>query len=216
MYNIDRGDIMPKTLPIVVTNNTVLVKDKDSNEFKAFNMKGIEQDPTIPFYHQYAERISECQHYFKEFVRMIYGKKASKFILAIIVPDDTTKLESIFIKEFFLHSGVGKAVAQMHMGQALSKANARYISLSKSNRNVILQYINSNEIRAKKYYPIYDYDPEVVVEDAKRLHIDIEYSAAPILVNNVNVNMDDFLDAGDVVSTKQFLDIIANIDVEKI
>lgn len=207
---------MPKTLPIVVTNSTVLVKDKDSDEFKAFNLKGIEKDDTIPFYHQYASRISECQHYFKEFVRSIYGKKSKNFVLAIIVPDDTSRLESIFINEFFLNSGVGKAVAQMRMGQALSKNNTRYISISKSTRNVVLQYINNTEIRASKYYPIYDYDASVVIDDAKRLHIDVEYSGVPIFVNNVNVNMDDFMDAGNVISTKQFLDIIANVDVEKI
>ncbi len=207
---------MPKTLPIVITNNHILVKDKDSDEFVTFNMPGVEEDSTIPFYHQFASRISECQHYFKEFVKSIYGKKVSKFVLAIILPDDTSRLESIFIKEFFLHSGVGKAVASINMGQALSKANARYVSVSKSNRNVILQYINGNEIKAKKHYPIYDYDVKTVMDDAKRLHIDIEYSGVPVFVNNLNMNMDDFLECGEVITTKSFLDKISVIDVEKI
>lgn len=216
MYNTIRGDYMPKTLPIVITNDHILVKDKDSDEFVSFNMPGVEEDSTIPFYHQFASRISECQHYFKEFVKGIYGKKTSKLVLAIIVPDDTSRLELIFIKEFFLHSGVGKAVASMNMGQALSRANARYVSVSKSNRNVVLQYIYNDEIKAKKCYPIYDYDPKVVMEDAKRLHIDIEYSGVPAYINNINMNMDDFLEYGEVVSTKAFLDKISVIDVEKI
>lgn len=207
---------MPKTLPIIITNNNILVKDKDSDEFVTFVMPGVVDDMTIPFYHQFAEKISECQHYFKEFVKGLYGKKINKFVLAIILPDDTSRLERIFIKEFFLHSGVGKAVAMMNMGQALSKAHARYTSVSKSNRNVILQYINAGEIKAKKTYPIYDYDPATVVEDAKRMHIEIEYAGVPLYVNNVNMNMDDFLEYGQIVSTKSFLDRIAVIDVEKI
>lgn len=207
---------MPKTLPIIIMNNSILVRDKDSSEFKTFAMPGIEDDATIPFYHQFAERISECQHYFKEFVKSMYGKKTNKLVLAIILPDDTSRLEKIFIKEFFLHSGVGKAVAMMNMGQALNKANARYTTVSKSNRNVVLQYINSGEIKAKKLYPIYDYDPAIVVEDSKRMHIEIEYAGVPLYINNVNTNMDDFLECGHIVSTKMFLDKIADIDVEKI
>lgn len=207
---------MPKTLPIVITNNHILVMNKEINEFVTFNMPGIEEDNTIPFYHQFASRISECQRHFKEFVKSIYGKKTSKFVLAIILPDDTSRLESIFIKEFFLHSGVGKAVASMNMGQALNRSDARYVSVSKSNRNVVLQYIHGNDIKAKKCYPIYDYDVSTVIEDAKRLHIDIEYSGVPVYVNNLNMNMDDFLEYGEVVSTKSFLDKISSIDVEKI
>jgi hypothetical protein len=179
-------------------------------------MPGVEQIPTIPFYHQFAKKISECQYYFKEFVKTIYGKKLSKFVLAIIVPDDTSALESIFINEFFLNSGACKAVAQMSMSQALSKAHTRYISISKSSRNVILQYINNNEVLAEKLYPLGTYDSKLIVEDAKRLHIDIEYSGVPIFVNDFNMNMDEFKEVGQVITTKDFLDKIAVVDVEKV
>lgn len=206
---------MPKTLPIIITDNCILVKDKDTDQFKTFIMPSIESVDTIPFYHQFAKKISECQYYFKEFVKGIYGKKVTKYVIAIIVPDDTSPLESIFIKEFFLNSGACKAVAQMTMGQAISKEHTKYITISKSTRNVILKYINNQEVLAQKLYPISDYDPKVVIEDAKRLHIDVEYSGMPIFVNNINVNMDDFMEAGTVVSTKEFLDKIAVIDVEK-
>lgn len=207
---------MPKTLPVVITNKDILVYDREADEFKAFAMPNIEQVDTIPFYHQFAKKISECQYYFKEFVKRIYGKRTSKFIVAIIVPDDTSALESIFIKEFFLHSGVGKAVAIMKMGQAISKAHSRYITISKSCRNITLQYINANEVRASKHYPIYDYTPSQVVEDAKRLHIDIEYAGVPVFINDLNMNMDDFDGIGQYISTKDFLDKIAVVDVEKI
>lgn len=207
---------MQKTLPIIITNKNILIKDMNTDEFKVFNVEGLEDDATIPFYHQYAQRISECQHKLKEFVKEIYGKKTGKFILAIIVPDDTSRLESIFIKEFFLHSGICKAVAQMNMGQALDRANTRFISVSKTNRNVVIQYISNSEIKVKKAYPIYDYEPSKVIEDAKRLHIDVEYSGAPIYINDFNKNMSDFAEYGKVISTKDYLDKIKNIDVEKI
>ena len=206
---------MPKTIPIIITNDCILVKEKESTKFVTFNMPGIEAMPNIPFYHMFAGKISECQYYFKEFMLKLYGKKVSKYVFAIIVPDDTTALEHIFINEFFLHSDTCKAVAQTTMGQTLSKAHTKYISLSRSTRNIVLQYINNNEILAQKQYDKNDFDTNQIAEDAKRLHIEVEYSGAPIYINNFNMNMDEFLDMGHVVTTKDFLDKIAQVDVEK-
>lgn len=207
---------MPKTIPMIITNKDILVKDRDTDEFKTFQMPGIETVPNIPFYHMFAQKISECQYYFKEFIRKIYGKKLSKYVFAVITPDDTTPLESIFINEFFLNSDTCKAVAQMTMGQALSKTDSKYISVSKSSRNIVLQYINNNEIRARKMYDCNDYDVNRIMEDAKRLHIDIEYSGVHIFVNNFNMNMDEFSEMGIVITPKDFMDKIAVIDVEKV
>ena len=207
---------MPKTIPMIITNDTILVKEKEGDKFLTFNMPGIEPEVNIPFYHEFAKRISECQYYFKEFIRKEYGKKYSKNILAIIIPDDTSALESIFINEFFVNSGACKAVAKTTMAQALSKNHSRYISVSKTRRNVILEYISNDEIMARKLYDFNEYNVKQICEDAKRLHIDIEYSGVPIFVNNINMNMDDFFDLGVVVSPKAFMDKIAAIDVEKI
>ena len=101
------------------------------------------------------------------------------------------------------------------MGQTLSNNHTKYISISRSCRNIILQYINNGEILAQKQYDIHTYNPDTVINDAKRLHIDIEYSGAPIFINNFNMNMDDFFDFGKVVSTKDFLDKIAKVETEK-
>ncbi len=210
------GAVMPKTIPMIITNDDILVRRKESGEFVSFKMPGIDEACNIPFYHQFAKKISECQYYFKQFIKKEYGKKYSKSVLAIITPDDTSPLESIFINEFFLNSGACKAVAQMTMGQALSKNHSRYISVSKSTRNIILQYINNNEVFAKKYYDCNHYDVKTISEDAKRLHIDIEYSGVPVFVNNFNLNMEEFSEMGRVVTPKEFLEKIAVIDVEKV
>lgn len=54
------------------------------------------------------------------------------------------------------------------------------------------------------------------MEDAKRLHIDIEYESAPVFINNFNLDMDDFFEMGIVITPKQFMDKIAEVDVQKI
>lgn len=207
---------MAKTVPMIITNNNILVKAKDSNDFKTFTMPSLNPSPNIPFYHEFAEKIAEGQYYFKEFMKGIYGKKLNKYILAIIVPDDTSKLESIFINEFFVNSGACKAVAQMPMALALSKEEVRYISVSKSLRNVTLEYVRDNETVVKKHYDIHTCDAKKVMADAEVLHIDVEYNDVPVFVNNFNMNMDEYLEMGEVVTTKQFLEKISHIDVEKL
>ena len=207
---------MAKTIPMIITNKNILVKDKESDEFKTFNMPALSDIPNIPFYHQFAEKIAECQYYFKEFMKTLYGKKLSKYIFAIIVPDDTSRLESIFINEFFVNSGTCKAVAQMPMALALSKEDNKYVSISKSNRNIILEYVRNHESVVIKYYDATTSDPKIITEDAQRLHIDLEYEKVPIHINNFNMNMDEYFSFENIISAKQFMEKIAEIDVEKL
>lgn len=207
---------MAKTVAMIITNDNILVRDNENDEFKTFIMPSLNPSPNIPFYHEFAEKIAECQYYFKEFMKGIYGKRLNKYILAIIVPDDTSKLESIFINEFFVNSGACKAVAQMPMAMALSKEEIRYISISKSSRNVILEYVRNNETVVRKLYDIHTCNPKQVMSDAEKIHIDVEYNDVPIFVNNFNMNMDEYMEMGEIINTKQFMEKISNIDVEKL
>lgn len=207
---------MAKTIPMIITNTNILVKDKDSDEFKTFEMPSLNPVPNIPFYHEFAEKIAEAQYNFKEFMKQLYGKKLTKYILAIIVPDDTTKLESIFLNEFFVNSGACKAVAQMPMALALSKEDEKYISISKSLRNVTLEYVRDHECVVKRQYDINTYTPEQIKKDAEVLHIDVEYNDVPIYVNNFTMDMDELLELGEIVSPKAILKTIAQVDVEKL
>lgn len=207
---------MPKTVPMIITNTNILVKDKDSEQFKTFNMPSVDPMPNIPFYHCFAEKIAESQYYFKEFMKNLYGKKLSKYIFAIIVPDDTSKLESIFINEFFVNSGACKAVAQMPMSLALSKEDKQYVSVSKSLRSVTLEYIRNHEIIVKKQYDLNSCDVNRIISDAKVLHIDMEYDDVPVYVNNFNMNMDEYFEMGEIISPKAFMQKIAVVDVEKL
>ena len=205
-----------KTIPMIITNTDILIKDRESDEFKVFEMPSITPAPNIPFYHCFAEKIAESQYYFKEYMKKLYGKKLSKYILAIIVPDDTSKLESIFLNEFFLNSGACKAVAQAYMSLALSQEDSQYISISKSSRNVTLSYLKDGEVIVKKNYDLNTCTPEQIIRDAEVVHIDVEYDEIPVYINNFNLNMDEYFEMGEIISKKKFLQKIAQIDVEKL
>jgi hypothetical protein len=38
---------------MIITNNNILIKDKESDEFKTFTMPALSVVPNIPFYHQF-------------------------------------------------------------------------------------------------------------------------------------------------------------------
>ena len=109
-----------------------------------------------------------------------------------------------------------QAVAQMNMARALSKEDKQYLSISKSSRNVTLEYIKDGEIVVKKHYDLNTCTPDQILRDAKVVHIDMEYDEIPVFVNNFNLNMDEYIEMGEIISKKQFLQKIAQIDVEKL
>ncbi len=207
---------MARSIPIIITNSDVLVYNRQTDTFESFEAEGIELQPNIPFYHNYAEKIADTQRAFKNFMKEFYPERASKNILAVMVPDDTSPLESIFINEFFVNSGTCKAVAQMKWGQALAKDLSAYVSISKTARCIVLQYVKNNEILAQRYYDNNYYNIEEIREESLKLHIDIEYNKPPVFVNNFNLNMDEFFDMGRVISPKEFMGIVSAVDVEKV
>ena len=54
---------MAKTIPMIITNSDILVKNRDTDDFRTFSLPGTPVVANIPFYHHYAAKISETQHY---------------------------------------------------------------------------------------------------------------------------------------------------------
>lgn len=50
---------MAKTIPMIITNSNILVKDRETDEFKTFNMPGVNPVPNIPFYHKNGKKASK-------------------------------------------------------------------------------------------------------------------------------------------------------------
>lgn len=205
---------MAVTIPIIVTNSDILVKRKGKNEFLSFNIEGIDQIPNVPFYHHYAKKLDDSVNVFKEFIKDEYGTMFGRPFLAVIIPDDTTELERAFLQSFFLN--VGKAIAISSMSQVLSNEFVKYISISKTNRCIVLQYISHGEILAGRFYDNTSYNLEQIKIDATRMHIDADYAEIPVLVNNISEDMIDFMDMGDVIFPDNFRRNICDISVEKI
>lgn len=205
---------MAITIPIIITNTNILVKRKGKNEFLPFSIDNIEIIPNVPFYHHYAKQLDESVNLFKNFIKGEYGGFVSKPILAIIIPDDATELERAFLQSFF--SNISKAVALSMMSQTLSSDHSRYISLSRTQRSIALQYVCDGNILAERYYDSSSYDLAQIQLDVTRLHIDAESAQVPVFINNINDDMVEFMDMGEVIFADTFRRNICDISVEKI
>lgn len=205
---------MATTIPIIVTNSNLLVKRKGRNEFLPFNLENLDNVPNVPFYHHYAKKLNESVTLLKSFIKSEYGSFISKPVLAIIIPDDTTELERAFLQSYF--SNVSKAVAISLMSQTLSGEYHRYISVSRTARAIALHYVSEGEVLAERYYDVNTYDVDQIRLDASRLHIDADLDDVPVFVNNLNGDMIDFMDMGEVIFADTFRRSVCDITVEKI
>ena len=43
---------MAKTIPMIITNSDILVKNRDTDDFKTFSLPGTPVVANIPFYHK--------------------------------------------------------------------------------------------------------------------------------------------------------------------
>lgn len=204
---------MAVTIPVIIMRDKLLIKKKGKFEYFEFAAQQSSEIPNVPFYHEFAKNMDDVISQLKEEIKREYSMLLAKPVLAVVVPDDTSSLELAFIQSFFLN--FGKAVALTKMSQTLSQSVSQYISLSKTERSVALQYVNKDEIFAERYYDSTNYDIQIIKNDIQRLHIDVDYHDVPIYINNLHNDMADLLELGQPVNAEAFKRRICDIKIEK-
>lgn len=205
---------MAYTIPVIITNDDILVKRKGKNEFIVFNHKNGEHIPNVPPYHSFAKDLAHSSNEFKNFINEEYSLHFFRPFIVAVVPDDSTPLEIAFLKSFFANNA--KAVVTTRMSQVLTREHEKYISLSKSIRSISLQYVNHGEIFAERYYDSTSYNIAQIKKDITRIHIDADYDNVPVLINNMSDDMFDFADMGELIFPDTFRRTVCDISLEKI
>jgi DNA mismatch repair ATPase MutS len=192
----------PEFYIIVGNNGFIIKKENDDQE----NTIGLHQFiPNIPPYHHLFDK--DKKEYIKDITNQIKRLRIKK--AAIIFPDDSIDLEvdKRILIEFFMQCGVKKIQVNFQCF-LLSLENKRYISVSKTTRTIVMQYIAYNKSISKKYYDKEYTDMEQLALDMKNLHTDCEYGMIPVYINNINNDMERFKSVGRLIS---LYDIISNI-----
>ena len=186
---------------IIIGNKSLIIKkDRDDAETSIDFVSFI---PNIPFYYHFFDA---DKAYIKDMTSLV--KKLKMRNVMLIVPDDSIDLEIDIrlLTEFFLQCGV-KKVQLKSQCFLLNLDRKKYISVSKTTRTIVLQYIVNNKSIAKKYYDKNYADIEQIGLDAKTLHTDCENENIPVYISNMNNDMENFKVIGDLVSLN---DIILN------
>jgi len=184
---------------IVVCHKSLIIKKEGDESEHIIDFTSF--IPNVPFYYHFFD---EDKTYIKDMKSLI--KKLNIKNAIVIVPDDSIDLEvdrRIFI-EFFMHCGMKKVQVKSQCF-LLSKDNKKYLSISRTTRAIVLQYIVNDKSIAKKYYDKNYTDIEQIALDAKNLHTDFEYDSIPIYINNINNDMEKFKVIGTLISFNDYI-----------
>lgn len=187
---------------IIVSDKSFIIKKEGENLENIIDF--VSFVPNVPFYHHLFD---EDKNYMKDMKEVVKNLKIRN--LTIIVPDDCIDLtvDKRILTEFFTLCGIRKIQIEAQCF-FLSLEDKRYISISKTTRNMVLQYIVNGKSIAKKYYDENYEDVKQISLDMKSIHTDCEYEYVPVYINNMNNNMDSFSNIGNLVSLN---DIAKNI-----
>ncbi|NMM63953.1 hypothetical protein HBE96_14970 [Clostridium sp. P21] len=187
---------------IIVSDKSFIIKKEKENLENKIDFTSFV--PNVPFYHHLFD---EDKNYMDNMKAVVKNLKIRN--LTMIVPDDCIDLtvDKRILTEFFTLCGVRKIQIEAQCF-FLNLENKRYVSLSKTARNMVLQYIVNGKSIAKKYYDKNYEDIKQISLDMKSIHTDCQYEYAPVYINNMNNNMDRFSDIGTLVSLN---DITKNI-----
>lgn len=186
----------------IISNKSLIIK-KENDDLES--IKAFESFiPNVPFYYHFFDEDKPNIEDIKNEITKLRMKN-----LTIILPDDAIDLEvdKRILTEFFLLRGIKKVQVKAQCVY-LSLFNEKYISISRTTRTMVLQYIVNNKSIVKKYYDKNYIDMKEIALDVKNLHTECEYENIPIYINNINNDMDKFEVIGTLVSLN---DIINNI-----
>lgn len=190
---------------VIVSNSSFIIKKEGDDLESVIELESF--IPNVPAYHHLFDKNKE--NYLKDIKGQIKRLKIKN--ATIILPDDSLDLEvdKKILIEFFLQSGVKKVNVNFQCF-LLNIDNKNYISISKTTRTLVIQYIVCNKSVAKKFYGKNYTDIEQIIVDMKNLHTDCTYNVMPVYVNNINNDMERFKVVGELIPLYDFTINIMN------
>ncbi|OPJ63794.1 hypothetical protein [Clostridium oryzae] len=187
---------------IIVSNNSFIIKKEGEPLEKTIELQSF--IPNVPAYHHLFDK--DKANYIEDIRKQIKSLKIKNAV--IVLPDDAVDVEvdQRVLIEFFMLCGVKKTQLNFQCF-LLSLQDKKYVSISKTVRNMVVQYIEYNKVISRKYYEKDYSDMEQLVLDIKSLNGDYEYGMIPLYINNMNGDMESFNIMGNMVSLD---DIIEN------
>lgn len=194
---------------IIVSHKGLIIKKESENSESTIDFPSF--IPNVPFYYHFFDENKTYMEDMKSLIKRLKIRNAT-----VIIPDDSIDIavDKKIFTEFFMLCGVKKVQVKAQCF-LLTLNNQKYISVSKTARNIVLQYIVDNKSIAKLYYDKNYTDIEQIALDMKNLHIDCQYESIPVYINNMNNDMDEFERIGSLVSLNDIATNIMNYKMDE-
>ncbi len=188
-----------KNYDILVTNNSFIIRNEYSGSETIISFPVF--IPNVPFYYHL---LDDASNYFTNIIKQVKSLKIK--YATIILPDDAIDMEidKQLLTAFFRQSGAKHILLKNH-SFLLSPEYGSYISVSRTTRAVILQYISDNKSLAKRYYDIDIINPDQLISGMNRLHNDCAYGKTPVFINNMYEDMTSYESIGTMVTLYSML-----------
>lgn len=187
---------------IVVGHQSLIVSSESDglNEIISFDAP----IPNVPFYYHLFDK--DKKHI--EETKVVFKKLGIKNAI-VVIPDDSIDIEvdKKVLTEFVMQCGVKrlKVVPQCYL---LKVVERKYISVSRTTRAMVMQYINNDKCVVSKYYDKDFTDFERIKLDAQNIHMDCRFETISIYINNVNNDASELKGIGTIISLNE---VLANI-----
>lgn len=186
---------------ILIKDNAIVIQDL----FCSTLLELVFQSniPNVPFYHQYPlfDRTNiEMKRNMEEIKRL----KMKEVI--IFMPDEAQDIyvDQTIFREYFYTCNV-KKVSFTYYGHLLANQKDSYVSISKSVRAIVVQYINKGQSLNKKFYCSEYTELEQIQADIRSLYMDGQLEKNDVFIFDINKNMEEFERIGSMVDIPKLL-----------
>lgn len=189
---------------IIVGNNEFIIKKENDFSEEAVKFQSIV--PNVPFYHHLYD---QNRDFIAENSSRI--KKIGMKNVTILLPDDTIDIEvdKRLLSEYFVQYRAKVSVDYQCF--YLCSDCRKYISISKTSRIIVMQYIMDAKVVATKYYDKELKEVQRISQDIKELHMDCRNGDVPVFINNVGNDMEGYAAIGKLITKTDMLQYISGI-----
>ena len=173
---------------------------RDSNDKeKNLEMKNLNDIPHVPFYHCLKDSNSLEGNFKRK------NNERIKNSLFCLLEDDANYIDKVILEKYSKEYLKASKLSFVEQCSILNMNKEKYVTVSKTERSIVISYIENNSVIKKSLLDtkVDIAEVEAVIKDY--MYID-RFESIPLYINNVNDNMSEFSSMGIIVGKEEIFE----------
>lgn len=175
----------------------LVAKDKfifrnSKNKEKVLKIKNSMEIPCVPFYH-YLYDSSSLEGDFRR-----KNNERIKNRIFCLLEDDANYIDKVILEEYSKEYLNASKISFVEQCSILNMDKEKYVAVSKTERSIVVSYIENNSVIKKTLL-----DTKVEIAEVEQIIKDYMYvnrfESVPLYINNINDNMIEFSSMGTLI-----------------